>query len=279
MKLKTIFTLNQKGSPKALYQVICSVVPSAVRVDDVRIEASSGEKLLHAKIAALVGLCKAAGLKRSKLGKIGTYGYVIMREYEPEDLTPCEFVFVHGLSGLTIQWEDKRDKGGKLILLAKNASQLGGVGEVNHTIVVSGEVRVALESESFRGLVFCEVGIYGRKGGEPVEPCWELATTITLPKIANTDRLKCYGTGPTGQVEPFTGDYSRMIFIDDPPYAGGEVHYRRRDLKCLGQFDIAQTFENLWIPQKSFVISQRFYQHCLKHKIPLAVVPVRIDPD
>jgi hypothetical protein len=106
-----------------------------------------------------------------------------------------------------------------------------------------------------------------------------LATTITLPKLANTDRLKCYGIGPTGIVEPFNGDYNRMLFIEDPPCAGGEVHYHRSDLRNLGQFDIAQTFENLWIPQKSFVISQRLFQHFHKHKISLQAQPVRMDPD
>ena len=175
-------------------------MPSAVRVDDVKIEARDGERLKLAKIATLVALCRAAGLKRSKLGGIGTYGYVIMREYELEDLASCEFVFVDDLPEREIQIDDKRDKQGRLILLAKNARRLDDFGQANHQIVVSSEARADLELERFRGLAFREVGIYGRQGGQPVEPCWELATTITLPKLANTDRLKCYGIGPTGIV-------------------------------------------------------------------------------
>jgi len=32
-------------------------------------------------------------------------------------------------------------------------------------------------------------------------------------------------------------------------------------------------------PHPALIVSQRFYQHCLKHRIPLEVEPVRIDPD
>ncbi len=45
--------------------------------------------------------------------------------------------------------------------------------------------------------------------------------------------------------EPFQGDYSRVVLINDPPFTKGEVHYRRSNLNTIGSFDIAQTFGNL----------------------------------
>jgi hypothetical protein len=47
-------------------------------------------------------------------------------------------------------------------------------------------------------------------------------------------------------------------------------------------FDLARTHE-VWGYRKgwssSLVASQRFYTFCVKHKIPMKWVPVRIDPD
>ena len=74
------------------------------------------------------------------------------------------------------------------------------------------------------------------------------------------------------------GDYSKVVLLDDDPFCKGELHYHQKDLEALGAFDIANTQEKFLSPHP-LVISQRFYQHCLKHKIPLEVEHVRIDPD
>ncbi len=67
-------------------------------------------------------------------------------------------------------------------------------------------------------------------------------------------------------------------FLIRDPY--GEPHYRQSELQPLGIFDIAFTREPPGGNRDpSLIISQRFYQHCLKNKIPLEVRPVRIDPD
>ncbi|HEV2394402.1 MAG TPA: hypothetical protein VG146_18790 [Verrucomicrobiae bacterium] len=57
------------------------------------------------------------------------------------------------------------------------------------------------------------------------------------------------------------------------------MHYRQSDLVQMGPFDIARTLEHYMETHPALVISQRFYQHCLKNKIALNVDPVRIDPE
>ena len=72
---------------------------------------------------------------------------------------------------------------------------------------------------------------------------------------------------------------SKIIMLSDPPFRTGEVHYSKRDLAALMPFDVARTFENFMETHPALVVSQRFYQFCLKSRIPLNVQPVRIDPD
>jgi len=59
----------------------------------------------------------------------------------------------------------------------------------------------------------------------------------------------------------------------------GEPHYRPSELQSLGVFDIALTAELNCNGEQELIVTQRFYQFCLKQKIALEVEPVRIDPD
>ena len=47
----------------------------------------------------------------------------------------------------------------------------------------------------------------------------------------------------------------------------------------MGVFDIALTAELNCNGEQELIVTQRFYQFCLKQKIALEVEPVRIDPD
>jgi len=70
----------------------------------------------------------------------------------------------------------------------------------------------------------------------------------------------------------------KCYFVSSPPYRNPEPRYREKETSEIGIFDVARTFDQLY-GEPEIVVSQRFYQHCLKHKIPLEVRPVRIDPD
>jgi hypothetical protein len=129
-------------------------------------------------------------------------------------------------------------------------------------IVVSDKTRRILEDGGLIGLKFDEVSIKGHSVHASPDSFWELRSTITLPQMVNS--------------VPDAGVPWKSFLIKD---SFGEPHYRSADLQPLNVFDIAHTLEPLGgRTDPSLIVSQRFYQHCLKNKIPLEVRPVRIDP-
>lgn len=70
----------------------------------------------------------------------------------------------------------------------------------------------------------------------------------------------------------------REFFGDTTLWRSQWLIYRKSDIAVLGSFDIARTLEKHRTPHP-LVISQRFYQYCLKQKILLEVEPVRIYPE
>lgn len=277
MKYKIAFRIRQRGSPPGLYRLCRMLAPSGARAEDVKLEARSGESSKRFKIALLVNMCRSFGLGRTNFGDPGSYGYVLDREYEESDLDACELLRIVEVRDRKVRSDDNRDVEGRLRLQSAKASRLQDFGELNHWLVAADSTRQMLEQGRFRGVQFRKVVTEGPLSETHSAPYWELGTSITLPKLANTNRLMCYGRGPAGTVEPFNGDYSRMVFIHDPPYAIGEIHYARGDLQGLRPFDIAQTFEHLWIPQQSIVISNALYKLLRSRGVPVIVWPVRLD--
>ena len=130
--------------------------------------------------------------------------------------------------------------------------------------VVSDHTRQILERGELIGLKFDPVTIKGQSIHAKSEPFWELRSKVTRPKVVNAMRnpaVTCESYVATGGC--------------------GEYRYLQSDFQALGNFDIAFTAEPFGgaVPNPELIISQRFYQHCLKNKIPLEVRPVRIDPD
>jgi len=120
-----------------------------------------------------------------------------------------------------------------------------------------------LENSGLTGLQFFEAVLKGNSTKAAKHPFWELKASAALPKMVNSILIAERGTHG----------------IYDPPYRNGEPHYRQSELKSLGNFDIAYTFESgsANYPDHMLVASQKFYQCCLQNEIPLEVVPVRID--
>jgi hypothetical protein len=223
----------------------------------------------------LVALGKAFGLHRTIGGDAGSYGYEVVRNYNESDFATCELLFLGG-SPMKHQVEHDRDAQGRLLLNSEFMRELQ-LGNVWRRIVVTKEVRRILESAHLIGLQFQEAVPRSKSPPEISDSFWELQSSIVLPKMANVHQMKYIGMRGAPHT-PFDGDYSRMIFLDDPPFRFGEIHYRRSDLTALGRFDIAQTFELYRQPHRELVISQQFYRVCLEHDIKLHLEPVRIDP-
>jgi hypothetical protein len=268
--------------PRSEFETLSRMKPEATRGFVLRYKlickAPSGDGFIQHALSVL---------ERHHIPRLGvadnrtSYGYVVSRYYEPEDLECAQLLLVTRQNKIQDSVKPPRDEQGRIYIVASKARASLKVGRIwPNWIVVSNAVRRSWESAGLVGLKFADVTIKGRSSQLSPEPFWELLSSVTLPPMVNRGNLVHpveYPDHPN--VEPFQGDHSRSIYINDEPFAKGELHYRGGDLAALGPFDIAQTFEKYMEPHPALVVSQRFYQHCLKHKIPLEVEPVRIDPD
>lgn len=210
----------------------------------------------------IAALCKERGLDKIR----GAYSRLVMPRYEKADLRAAPLLWLLGGSkmfkGIN---SNQRDEAGRIVLPATEAKATIKIASIfpEPWIVVSMATRGLLESGGLVGLAFEEVAIRGHSIHTATEPFWELTSMLALPKMANSViHAQEWGHAP----------YTIQDLCVEP-------HYRERELEPLGTFDIARTFERKHNGSQELIISQRFYQHCLKHKIPVRVKPVRIDSD
>lgn len=211
----------------------------------------------------IAALCKQRGLDKIR----GAYSQLVMPHYEKADLQAAPLLWLLGGSKMFKGINSKqRDEVGRIVLPATEAKATIKIASVfpEPWIVVSSATRRLLESADLIGIDYEEVAIKGHSIHVACEPFWELSTTLVLPKMANSVIYP----------EPAYGHTAYTI--QDPCV---EPHYRQSELEPLGLFDIARTFERTRNGSQEMIVSQRFYQYCLKHKIPLRVRPVRIDSD
>jgi hypothetical protein len=201
----------------------------------------------------------------SGTGEVGTYGYAVVRHYEPDDLGVAPFLILHPQKRM---FSEKliRDKHGRLMLPAKQATATIKIASclIQYFYVASAAVRKVLEAGQLTGLIFRETVLKAASAKATDEPFWEIDSNLKMPKMVNA-WLNPHSKTP-------------VYAIDERPYRYGEPHYRQQEIQALGNFDIARTLEQLG-PTHGLIISQRFYQHCLKNKIELVARPVRIDLD
>lgn len=274
MKYYHCLDLRSERCPEHIFAEVAKMAPgSLLHYGDISVEAKAGDDEMAEVVSRIVAFLKKAELPRSYGGhQPGTYGYEIVRCYEPTDLTGAKLLTIKRQK--QIQLEEERDAQGRLLMAASKARAGRKIGRIYpNWIIVSDFVRRILETGNFKGLEFGEIALKGKSTRASSEPFWELKSSRILPKMANTEKFVTVGH------VPFDGDYTKTVWINDPPFRTGEIHYQERDLKTFEDFDIAYTFEHYMEHHRVLVVSQRFYQHCLKHKIPLEVEPVRIDPE
>ena len=268
--------IDEPTLPKSEFEELCRLKPDSKKPNGFRYKAfsigSGGDEFISQTLSLLKGYrvpCRGQS-------NATHYGYRITRCYDESDFLTSELLLLNYQRRLKTLDEPQRDEAGRLLILASDAKPNLKFASTypENRIVVSHGVRQLLKSEQLIGLKFHPMALKGKSSAAVPELPWELDSSITLPKIANTQQLSYYGYGP----QPFQGDYSQLLLIKDEPFCTGELHYHRSDLVAIGSFDIANTLEKIMAPHP-LVISQRFYQFCLKHKISLEVEPVRIDPD
>lgn len=265
MKLYRLLRIRELGFPSALYESIVRLKPECRGKEDFRLECQPDDPDTALPLLAerIVAMCNDAGIKWTWTGEIGTYGYTIGRHYDVAELKAAPFLKMQS-QHKRFRNADKRDENGRLCLPASEATSTVKLGSIFPTgwIVVSDAVRNILESAGMQGMQFGEVVIRGKSINAASKPFWELSSHLRLPKMVNSGPIRDTGCS----------------YITEPPYQYGEPHYRQSEMQAVGGTDIALTFEQFGATP-SLVISQRFYQFCLKNKIPLEVLPVRIDPD
>ena len=276
MKFYKLVKIPRESCPERIFAHVLEMAPNSTLPNGgIKVEANVGDNTKAELVDRIVSYCQTSGLPWSSArggGQPGTYAYEIVRCYEPEDLTGARLLTI--TRGNLIQLEYERDAQGSLLMAASKARAGRKIGRINSNwIVIPDNTRKILDAGNFKGLEYGEVALKGTSARASTEPFWELKSSLILPKMANTDRFVSVNSFP------FDGDYTKMVWIKDPPYRSGEIHYRESNLKALGEFDVARTLEKYKEPHTALVVSQRFYQHCLKNKIPLAVEPVRIDTE
>jgi hypothetical protein len=277
MKYRHFLQVNEATLPKSAFAEICAIAPEGLKPYGFKLQIDSDFPDGGEIVCKVINVCTSNGLSRRERYGPNSYGHNADRWYSDEEFRSAEFLILKRQPQIQSVTEPDHDEQGRLWLLGKNAKPNRKIGSVypNH-IVISDAVKQLLEPGGFIGLQFGEVAVKGKLAEEMAGQLWELQSSVVLPKMANVHQFIHPGrTEP----EPFQGDYSKIIMLNDPPFNKGEVHYRRSELTALGAFDIARTFENYMEPLPALVISQRFYQYCLKNKIKLDADPVRIDPD
>jgi hypothetical protein len=146
-----------------------------------------------------------------------------------------------------------------------------------HSLLVSQDIRLALEQEGFTGMVFRPV--VPQEGGAvvPLDNLWELRTEHRLPPLSDY----CTFYDRLGSAMKGSSEVAYQYFEDF--WGPQELHYTAKSLEAWSWPDFALTHELFWFSEKRhrrlLVTSQRFFQFCKAHKLKMEWVPVQIDPE
>jgi hypothetical protein len=129
--------------------------------------------------------------------------------------------------------------------------------------VVHESVRQEMVKAGLVGLQFNKI----ITDGDGSSDFWELVSPVTLPPMPR-ERLVCREISP--------GDYQNVAGIRDGDFLEKEIHFPAAGIARLEPFDFGLTYEIFGV-ERWPIISQRFRQFCLTHKLNVSGVPVRLD--
>ncbi len=211
------------------------------------------------------------------------YDYSLSRVYDAADLRAAELLELHPPSeaGVHHEWRRSID----LQLAVGKPSRHAIITVSRHgCYAVKDDAKKRLESENLRGVVFkpaiTRYSIDDDEDDDDDLPdnsdvWWELTSDIVLPPLAPSMTLLHEDN------TPFQGDFRKGCKRQEGYYNHAELHYRCADIVGVGPFDLALTYEMFGGLPNQFdrlvVVSQRFYQACVKHRIKTGFIPVRID--
>lgn len=214
------------------------------------------------------------------------YWIAFWREYAPDELARCRWLCplpLGSVVGLT------RDKGGRIELDLTirgfpEACDLAGTG--SSWSVVPERVKSQLESIELSHVRFRETVLRDVRDGPSVplewgsyadsEPWWELTSDIVLPPMSPRMMILDWEKNRVS-----SGYDAACVLKDpnDPRVRYPELHYRAEDMRSVGEWDLALTFERTAARDDArlLVASKRFYDAWRECGLRADWVPVRLD--
>ncbi len=293
MKIIASIVVSTQNNAPSVVEALCKRFPSGRNGTEFAIKLPAD----HVQFDELIGLLQELGLSQRDYARRGPrlpgeYSFDLHRHYDVQDSESAPFLrLVHTV---LVSEDQERDSEGRLIVQAFRLQPHFRIGCVLwEATIVRDDLRREMEAARLQGLQFhdlnlipprnkarirdkqgClirEVELTDQDHVEKQGQFWELTSSVTLPPIPDTNRLVC------ARDQSFTGDYSQVVGLKDD-YRPPELNYRQSDLAKAGHFDFALTFESFG-KERWPVVSQRFYQFCVKQELKLDWIPVRIDPD
>jgi len=202
-----------------------------------------------------------------------TFSYRLEREYNVKDWMEALLLVPQPLQFFS-EYAYRSDIG-NIQLEEYQAKPIGHVGNAGNVgIIVTDNFRKSMEDADLKHIFFREIGIKD-KPGNTFKGHWELTSDLTLPPLSKTCKLM------KNDGELFDGDYEKGCFLVEGHYTPAELHYAEKDIKKNGPFDLGMTRERFGNMHNSSVnwpvASKRFYDFCVKEKLKMKWIPVRID--
>jgi len=202
------------------------------------------------------------------------------REYSKKDLTDAEYL--SPFFSNTFGQDGGRNEEGRMRKSGEHINPKALIGgSWGGAVFISVDLRSEIEDEDFVGANILPIDLVGRPSKALEGRFRELTSTITMPPmsphmtffsaIRTKTRQELDRDDPGPSVLREGRDAPEIIF--ELP----ALHYNRSDLQKAPTFDIALTYERFGTERPHTVFSQRFYQFCLKKKLPIAWIPVHID--
>jgi len=201
------------------------------------------------------------------------------REYSKKDFTDAKYLSPFFLN--TFGKDEGRSPDGRMRKSGDHMNPKALIGgSWGGAIFISVDLRSEVEEEDFVGADILPIELVGRHVKAVEGRVRELTSTITLPPMA--PRMTFFSAERAETRQEVDRDFPGPSVLRegrDAPEIIFEVpalHYNRSDLARMPPFDIALTYERFGTDRPHTVFSQRFYQFCLKKKLQIGWIPVRI---
>ncbi len=267
----------ESNVPKECVAALAKKYPEA-RCGSFQLELPEG----HPVIPKVIKVLESHGYKMPPNGFFRTHsikGYIrieYIRDFDETDLNAAKYLYYNDVSSDLSVWTDGRTARGNIAIKAESISRRCRiVGDSCGAFLVTDSVHKGFLKEKFKHLQFRRCEVVGPKAEEFEDyPIWELTSDLTLPKVSPTCK---YYSSDDGLPVP---NASKQSVPHDGLHWPALVRYRAKDIQKVEPFDVA----HLWEPSflnlgfwREIIVSQRFYQFCLKNKYKISVTPVILE--